>query len=343
MTRWFSIVAAGGAVLLTVAVGSAGATTFAGKVDPPGAGTTSAPKAHTVTFETQNMKAGPDGNPTVGANTLEQILPADFAAAFDRYGTCDKAEITTKNDQPKCPDNSLLGTIKTVTYLPDIHQTSTSDKGFVWKTGPDTFGGWAYASKPSGIGFAIYGKLTAASGGTGPVAVWDFSPGVRREVGGLEARVKGFLTNWTASGTTTAATPAPAQPSSAASNKRRLARCLRKARRIHNRSRRRARIRACRRAARRRAQAQRPSTAPAPAGAFSPFMSTACNGGAWNLQVHIAYADGSNEALESKVDCATGAGSSSDTGPGGLPCPPSPLPCPSVPLAAARWSARQDG
>lgn len=78
----------------------ASATTLTGKVDPPGAGTTAAPKAHTVVFDTRDIKKGSDGNPSVATVSLEQIVPKDFISGLDQYGTCDKSKITRDRRSP---------------------------------------------------------------------------------------------------------------------------------------------------------------------------------------------------------------------------------------------------
>lgn len=285
------------------AVSPSMATTLTGTVTPAGAGTKSAPKAQTVTFDTKDIKAGADGNPTSGATKLEQILPPDFISGFEGFATCDKAKITMATTKPDCPPESLLGTIQATLYLVEFRAKVNSDQGYVWKTGPDTFGSWVHVSKPiekTGVGFGV---VKPAADGNGPTAVFDPSSAAKGENQPVHAWLSRWNVAWRAAGTT----PAAPKPTTQHKPKNKYKACMQKARRIKNKKKRAKAIRACKRAAKHRKSKARAAAATEGTAAFSPFESTACTGGSWTLQTHLEYLDGTNETVKSTVSCTSGA------------------------------------
>ncbi len=309
---------------ITAALGTASAasaTTLVGSVDPPGAGTKVAPKAQTVGFDTKDIKSGADGNPTSGAIKLEQILPPDFISGFDHFATCDKSKITQDTKKPDCPADSQLGTIQATLYLVEFRAKVNSDQGYIWKTGPDTFGSWVHVSKPiekTGVGFGI---VKPAADGNGPTAVFDPSAAAQGQNQPVHAWLSRWAVAWQMPGSGPPASTTPAKP------KRKRPTCMQKARRIKNKKKRARAVRRCKRiAAKRRKSRMRSSASASAAAAFSPFESTACTGGSWKLQTHLEYLDGSNETVASSVNCTSGAADGSPV-PGGLlpPLPPPPF------------------
>ncbi len=97
-------------------------------------GLLAAPKAQTVTFDTEDIKAGADGNPTSGAVRLDQLLPPEFTSGFASFGTCDTARIATATTKPDCPADSLVGTLQATLYLTEFKAKVTSDQGDILST-----------------------------------------------------------------------------------------------------------------------------------------------------------------------------------------------------------------
>jgi len=319
--------------LLGIAAPSS-ATTFKASIDPAAPGTPSAPGAHRVTFDLQGMKSGADGNPTVATLGIDQVLPPDFVSGFDAFGACDKASVASSGaKEPTCPQDSVLGTLQIKTFVPALRASATSDRGFLYKTGADSFIGWFHVSRPVEVGGSVEGTLKVDSSSQALTASWDFAPIAQGKNGaGLEIRVSSWVTSWTgtASG---AAAPAPTsrrltcmQKARRVTNRRlrasriracRRVTCLQKARRIKNRKRRASRIRACRRpasgrkgraatavaAVHSRARTRQAATG----GEISPFRSIRCTGGRWPLRVDVTYADGSSETLTQDVPCTADA------------------------------------
>jgi hypothetical protein len=314
------------AIGVLATAGTASATTFTANVDPSGSGTTSAPKAQNVTFDLQRIKAGPDGNPTTGVVGLDEIMAPEFASGFDHFAVCAKDVIASASrDQPNCPADSVLGTAAAKLYVPAVAGSSTTDRGFMYKTGSDTFAAWLHVSQPVEVGAALYGVLKPASNTTGITASWDFTPaGKAQNSQHVEIRAVSWKTVWAVPGQTVTAPPSKTATAPSSKKKHKRETCVGKARKIKNRQKREQRIKACRRAAakRKHSSAKKRSQGTARAAAaseFSPFMSTGCSAGSWTLQAHLTYADGSDETLQSSVSCASGAGQGGSPGGGILP------------------------
>ena len=332
------------------------ATTFSASVNPAGSGTASAPMAQNVTFDLEKIKAGADGNPTSGVIGLDEILAPQFASGFDHFAVCAKDAIASSGrNQPNCPSDSVLGTAATTFYVPAAAGSVTTDKGFMYKTGSDTFAAWLHVSQPIEVGAALYGVLKPASGSSGLIASWDFTPaGKAQNPQHLELRASMWRTVWSIGGQT--ATPPPSNsPSSSTKTKHKSKRqtCMQKARKIKNGKKRKQRVRACRRAAARHRhrgakKSTRAAARAAAATGFSPFMSTGCPAGSWTLQAHLTYADGSQESPQTSVPCTSGAppGGGSPPGgggaPGGGPIPNCDLPLICSGSAVARAQIARD-
>jgi hypothetical protein len=209
--------------------------------------------------------------------------------------------------------------------IPSLAIATTTDGGYIYKTGDNTFRVWFHTSKPVYAGIIIDGVFRQGPAPFGPTSVWDFGPPSRGQYGGSEVRLDGLSATWAVSGTVQATQPGPSLKKS----KKRKARqtqklCRSRARKIKNANRRHAALRRC--AKKKRKKTPRARTRAAAASGLSPFASTGCGGsGKWGFEARMTYKDGSKETLDSSLDCGSGTGGIGGGGGGsGLPCVPVP-------------------
>jgi hypothetical protein len=299
--------------------------TLTTKVDPAGAGTTSAPKSQNVSFDIEAIKPGVDGHATLAATSVEMALPADFVSQVDRFAVCDKAQIAGTTAKPKCPDDTLMGTSVARAWIPSLAIASTTDGGYIYKTGDNTFRVWFHTSKPVYAGIIIDGVFKEGPAPFGPTSVWDFGPTSRGEYGGSEVRIDGLSATWAMSGTVQPTQPGPPLTKPKNKAKQTQKRCRSRARKLKNAKKRRAALRRCaKKVKKKHATRSSARSRAAAASGVSPFASTGCGGGKWGFEARLTYKDGSKETLDSSLDCASGTGGSGGGGGSGLPCVPVP-------------------
>jgi hypothetical protein len=302
-----------------IAGGTAHASTLTVKVDPPDAGTTQAPRAHTTSIGIDNMAPGPGGNAKSALVSMVHAMPAEFARTLGGYTACPSAKVVHGDNKPDCPDSSIVGTAAGSAYVPALLFRTTSDRGYIFKLSDTTVRAWIHFSSPQETGIPVNGTFTAGAAPYGPTITWDLSRIANGAESGVEVRVNSASFIWT---TRVAAAAAPAAPGSTTAKTKKLrATCRKRAERVNNK---RKRQRALRRCAKLKAKAA-PVPPPSQSATQSALSSTGCAGGSWPFRAEMSFADGTKETAEATAACTRTESAAPPSSP--PPSSPGPL-CP---------------